>query len=261
MRGRGGMGSVIWELPFVDLAIIAVSAFVAGISSGMSGFGGGLLLPPVLAPLLGVANVVPVLSISMLMTNLHRFWLYWQHLDRRMTAIVLTAMIPAVILGTTIYLSLPHDAIAMVLGGFLLVSIPLGRLLAARQIRLKTPSLVGFSFGFGVLSGATSGTGVLMVPVLLGAGLIGPAFLATDAAISIAVNSTRALIFNTADGLHAEILVAGVLIGLCTLPGNYVARWFLRRTSLRVHARIMEAVVLVGGISLLWRPVRDLIGL
>jgi uncharacterized membrane protein YfcA len=255
------MGSVIWDLPFYDLVIIAVSAFVAGISSGMSGFGGGLLLPPVLAPLLGVQHVVPVLSVSMLMTNLHRFWLYRQHLDKRLTAMVLIAMIPAVILGTTLYLSLPHDAIAIVLGGFLLASIPLGRILAARKIRLKTPGLLGFSFGFGILSGATSGTGVLMVPVLMGAGLVGTTFLATDAAISIAVNSTRALIFNTADGLQPEILVAAVLIGLCTIPGNYIARWVLRRTSLRVHARIMEGVVLIGGISLLWQPIRELIGL
>lgn len=255
------MGSVIWDLPFYDLAIIAVSAFVAGISSGMSGFGGGLLLPPVLAPILGVQHVVPVLSVSMLMTNLHRFWLYRQHLDKRLTAMVLIAMIPAVILGTTLYLSLPHNAIAIVLGGFLLASIPLGRILAARKIRLQTPGLLGFSFGFGILSGATSGTGVLMVPVLMGAGLVGTTFLATDAAISIAVNSTRALIFNTADGLQAEILVAAVLIGLCTIPGNYIARWVLRRTSLRVHARIMEGVVLIGGISLLWQPVRDLLGL
>jgi uncharacterized membrane protein YfcA len=255
------MGSVIWDLPFYDLVIIAVSAFVAGISSGMSGFGGGLLLPPVLAPLLGVQHVVPVLSVSMLMTNLHRFWLYRQHLDKRLTAMVLIAMIPAVILGTTLYLSLPHDAIAIVLGGFLLASIPLGRILAARKIRLKTPGLLGFSFGFGILSGATSGTGVLMVPVLMGAGLVGTTFLATDAAISIAVNSTRALIFNTADGLQPEILVAAVLIGLCTIPGNYIARWVLRRTSLRVHARIMEGVVLIGGISLLWQPTRDLLGL
>src|SRR5689334_14375783 len=117
------MDSILWQLPIVDLAIIAVSAFIAGVSSGMTGFGGGLLLPPILAPLLGVQNVMPVLSVAMLMTNCHRFCLYYRHLDRRLTVIVLAAMIPAVVLGTMIYLSLPHGAIAVVLGGFLLLSI------------------------------------------------------------------------------------------------------------------------------------------
>lgn len=249
------MESILWQLPVIDLLVIAVSAFAAGICSGMTGFGGGLLLPPILAPLLGVQHVVPVLSVAMLLTNLHRFSLYRHNVNRHLTGIVLVTMIPAVILGTSIYLSLPHDAIAIVLGGFLLLSIPLGRILAARKFQLGPVGLAGFSAVFGVISGTTSGSGVLMVPVLLGAGLAGTAFLATDAAISIAVNLTRALVFNQTGDLQWEIVVAALLIGLCTLPGNYLARWILRRTSLRVHARIMEAVVLIGGITLLWGPV------
>ena len=252
------MESILWQLPIADLAIIAVAAFVAGVSSGMTGFGGGLLLPPILAPLLGIQSVMPVLSVAMLMTNCHRFCLYYRHLDRRLTLIVLVAMIPAVVLGTMIYLSLPRGAIAAVLGSFLLLSIPFGRILAARRIKLGSWGLAGFSAAFGVISGTTSGSGVLMVPVLLGAGLGGTTFLATDAAISIAVNLTRAGMFGQTGNLPIGLLSAAVMIGLCTVPGNYVARWILRRTSLRVHALIMECVIFVGGISLLWGPLRDL---
>ncbi len=252
------MDSIVWQLPIPDLAIIAASAFAAGISSGMTGFGGGLLLPPILAPLIGVQNVMPVLSVAMLMTNCHRFCLYYRYLDRRLTLIVLTAMIPAVVLGTIVYLALPRQAIAAVLGSFLLLSIPIGRLLANHKIQLGPVGLAAFSASFGIISGTTSGSGVLMVPVLLGAGLAGATFLATDAAISIAVNLTRAGMFAQAGNLPTGLLIAAVMIGLCTVPGNYVARWFLRRTSLRVHVRIMEAVVLIGGLSLLWAPVRSL---
>jgi uncharacterized membrane protein YfcA len=246
-------------MPILDLGIIAVSAFIAGICSGMTGFGGGLLLPPILAPLLGVQNVMPVLSVSMLLTNAHRFSLYWRHLNRRLTLVVLAAMIPAVMLGSAIYLNLPHDAIAIVLGGFMLLSLPIGRFFARREIRLQPPALAGFSAVFGVIAGTTSGSGVMMVPLLLGAGLVGTSFLATDAAISITVNLTRALMIGRVEGFHAEIIWAAVAIGLCTVPGNYVARWFLRRTSLRMHTRIMECIVLVGGVSLLWTPVKHLL--
>jgi uncharacterized membrane protein YfcA len=252
------MDSILWQLPITDFLIIAVSAFAAGICSGMTGFGGGLLLPPVLAPLLGVQNVVPVLSVAMLMTNCHRFSLYYRHLNRRLTLIVVAAMVPSVMLGTLIYLSLPHAAIAAVLGSFLLLSIPFGRFLAARRIQLGPLGLTGFSAAFGVISGTTSGSGVLMVPVLLGSGLAGAAFLATDAAISIAVNLTRAGMFGRAGNLPLDLLVAAVMIGLFTMPGNYVARWVLRRTSLRLHALLMECVIFVGGASLLWPPIRSL---
>lgn len=244
----------LWDVAAIDFAIIALAALIAGTCSGMTGFGGGLLLPPVLAPIIGVENVVPVLSFGMLITNAHRFWLYRQHANLKLIGAVLVAMVPCVVIGTSIYLDLTPDTISIVLGSFLLLSIPVGRILARRQLRLGPLGLAAAGGGFGVLSGATPGAGMLMVPVLLGAGLAGPAFLATDASISIAGNLTKAVIFNHLGGLPLGLMALGLVIGLSTVPGNYAARWILGRTSLRLHARLLEVIVLIGGVSLLVRP-------
>jgi uncharacterized membrane protein YfcA len=248
------MDIALGDLSALHLLVIAVSAFVAGTCSGMTGFGGGLLLPPVLAPIIGVQHVVPVLSFSMLMTNAHRFWLYRKHADLKLIGAVLVMLVPAVVIGAMIYLALPADVISIVLGCFLLLSIPLGRVLARRKLRLGTPGVVIAGGLFGVVSGTTPGAGMLMVPVLLGAGLVGEAFLATDASISIVVNLTKAVMFNQLGSLPLALLAIGLIIGLSTIPGNYVARWILRRTSVRLHARLLEVIVLIGGLSLLVRP-------
>lgn len=240
-----------------DLLLVGLAAFVAGTCSGMTGFGGGLLLPPILAPLLGVQNVVPTLSFAMLITNLHRFWLYHRAMDRRLVGGLIITVIPAVLLGTTIYLSLQHSMIAVAMGGFLIISIPVGRFLARRQMQLGRKGLAVAGGCFGIVSGTTPGAGILMVPVLLGAGLIGPSFLATDAAISVTVNLTKAVIFKGIGDLPLSLLLAGGLIGLCTVPGNYLARWIMQHTSLRLHKALMEIVVFIGGVSLLWRPIWD----
>ena len=65
-----------------EMMAVAVATLLAGALSGMTGFGGGLLLPPVLAPIIGVKAVVPVMSVAMLMANGHRLWLYRDQLDR-----------------------------------------------------------------------------------------------------------------------------------------------------------------------------------
>lgn len=248
------MDVALGDLSAFDLLVIAVSAFAAGTCSGMTGFGGGLLLPPILAPIIGVQHVVPVLSFSMLMTNAHRLWLYRKHADLKLTGALLATLVPAVVIGATIYLALPAQVISIVLGCFLLLSIPIGRLLARRKLRLGTMGVSIAGGAFGIISGTTPGAGMLMVPVLLGAGLVGEAFLATDASISIAVNLTKAVMFNRLGGLPLDLLTIGLVIGLCTVPGNYAARWILRRTSLRLHARLLEIIVLIGGLSLLARP-------
>jgi uncharacterized membrane protein YfcA len=233
---------------------IALAAFIAGTCSGMTGFGGGLLLPPVLAPVLGVQHVVPVLSIAMLMTNTHRLWLYREHANLKLVGAIVITMVPAIVLGTSIYMALPADKISILLGSFLLLSIPVGRFLAGRQMKLGPAGLSIAGGAYGVITGTTPGGGMLMIPVLLGTGLIGEAFLATDASISIAANLTKAVVFNQLGGLPLDLLAIGVVIGACTVPGNYLARWFLRRTSVRLHTRLLEGLVAVGGLSLLSRP-------
>jgi uncharacterized membrane protein YfcA len=248
------MAFALGDASIWDFLVIGLAAFVAGTCSGMTGFGGGLLLPPILAPVLGVQHVVPVMSFAMLITNVHRLLLYRQHADLKLIGLVLLTIVPAVALGTTIYLGLQPDAISIVLGSFLLLSIPVGRFFAWRKIRLGPAGLSMAGAGFGIISGTTPGAGMLMVPVLLGAGLVGEAFLATDASISIATNLTKAVIFNQLGGLPVGLLGIGLLIGACTVPGNYTARWLLRRTSVRLHTRLLEAIVLVGGLSLLLRP-------
>jgi uncharacterized membrane protein YfcA len=242
------------DMSILDFVIVGVAAFVAGTCSGMTGFGGGLLLPPILAPILGVEHVVPVLSFAMLITNVHRLLLYRKHANLKLIGVVLMTIVPAVVLGTSIYLGLPADLISVVLGSFLLLSIPVGRFFARRQVRLGPVGLSVAGGCFGIISGTTPGAGMLMVPVLLGAGLVGEAFLATDASISIAVNLTKAMIFNQLGGLPLGLLGVGLVIGACTVPGNYAARWILRRTSVRLHTRLLEIIVLIGGLSLLARP-------
>jgi uncharacterized membrane protein YfcA len=235
------------------LALVAVVAFGGAIVSGMSGFGGGLILPPVLAPIVGVEAVVPILSVSGLIVNANRFWIYRRAVDRRLTVAALAAIVPGVAVGASVYVNLSATAIGVLLGAFLILAVPAGRWLAARKLRLNAVGLGLGGGAYGVVSGATAGVGVLIVPFLLGAGLIGPAFLATDSAISIGINVIKTALFGGYRVLTPGLLLGGLLIGLCMIPGNYVARAILRRTSFTLHRLLLEALVIAGGASLLWR--------
>ena len=43
----------------------------------------------------------------------------------------------------------------------------------------------------------------------------------------------------------------GVGHGLCTVPGTACAAWIVRRTSVRLHSALIEALIIVGGTMML----------
>jgi uncharacterized protein len=249
----GDIALLLAEIGTPRLALIAGVAFVAATVSGMSGVGGGLLLAIFIAPIVGVKAVVPTVGIAALIAHVVRVWVYRDAIVWRPAIMMLVGALPATVLSARLYVDLPADVIAAILGVFLLASVPLRRLMARRELRFGPRSLAFIGIGFGLLTGTTIGGGVLVIPALLGAGLGGMALLATDAVIGLASLITKAVVFGGFNVLTPELLVIGCLLGLCMIPGTYLARWLVMRTPLQVHIAAMEAVVLLGACSFLWR--------
>jgi uncharacterized membrane protein YfcA len=87
----------------------------------------------------------------------------------------------------------------------------------------------------------------------MAAGLEGAALIATDAIVSVIMGAAKIALFGSVARLDAELALAGVLIGVCTMPGAFIARRLLALVPLKVHTAFMDAVVLAGGASFLWR--------
>jgi len=237
----------------VAVALLAVGAAIIG---GMGGFGTGVILTAALAPLIGVKALVPVLAVAGVIINAGRFWFYRASLERRTLGIVLGASLPFVVLGTWLYAVLDARAVGTILGIAVIASVPARRLLKKRAITLGTPGLAVGSGVFGLASGMATGTGVILVSLLLGAGLSGPAVLATDALVSIALDLCKAALFERFDLMDAQAFFTGVVIGVATIPGSAIAAWLVTRVGARLHVVFMESLIVAGGLFMLWHSWR-----
>jgi uncharacterized membrane protein YfcA len=243
-------------LDATTLALVAAAAMVAAIVSGVGGFGTGVILAALLAPLIGIKAVIPVLAVAGVVINAGRFWFYRTHLDRRILVQVLAVSIPFLVLGTWIYSVLDVRALGTLLGIVVIGSIPLRRFLKQKQIRLNATGLAVGSGVFGLATGTATGTGVIMVTLLLGTGMPGTAVLATDALISIVLDLCKAALFHRFALLDSQSLSTGLVIGVATIPGSAVAAWLVTRMHAHLHILFMEALILIGGVSLIvnaWR--------
>ena len=238
------------------LALVAAVAIVAAIVGGIGGFGTGIILTAALAPLIGVKQVIPVLAVAGAIINTGRYWFYRASLERRTLALVLVCSLPFLVLGTWIYSVLDARAVGTVLGLVVIASVPLRRALNRRKIALGRAGLAAGSTVFGLASGLTSGVGVIMVSLLLGTGMAGQAVLATDSLVSVALDLCKAALFQRFALLDQQSAITGVVIGVATIPGSALAAWLVNRMHAHLHVLFLEALILLGGASLLWNSWR-----
>lgn len=238
------------------LAAVALVAVVAAIVGGMGGFGTGVILAAALVPLIGVKALVPVMAVAGVIINAGRFWFYRGSVERGAIGVVLVSALPFLVFGTWLYSVLDARAVGTILGVAVIASVPARRILKQRAVVISTQGLAIGSGIFGFASGVATGTGVILVSLLLGSGLSGTAVLATDALVSIVLDLCKAALFQRFDLLDAQAFSTGVVIGLASIPGSAVAAWLVTRLGARLHVLFMETLIIVGGASMLWHSWR-----
>ena len=246
------------DVSFLQLLLVAGVALFAAVIGGLAGYGTGALMPLVLVPLIGAEPVVPIIAISAIFTNLSRSAAFFRHADRRRAAIVIAAAALTTALGAYGYTRLTSAGAALVIGTMLIASVPLRRLLRARAVRIGDGTLAAGAVGYGVVVGGTSGSGVILLSLLMAAGLEGAAVIATDAVISVVTSLIKISVFGLAGVVTAQVVAFAVLIGAIALPGTFLARAFVERMPVHIHTAILDAAVVVGGIAMISAAVRQL---
>jgi len=239
------------DISLAQLALIAGMALLASVVGGVAGYGTGALMPLVLVPIMGAEPVVPILSLSALLTNTSRTAAFHRHVDGRRALIVLIAAVPTCVLGAWAYTKLSGVGALIVIGSMLIASVPLRRLMRRHGVALTNRGLAAASFGWGPLAGGTVGAGIILLSLLMAAGLEGAAVVATDAVISIGIGVAKFATFGLAGAVDARVIAVAVLIGGVAFPGAFLAKALVARLPVHLHTVMLDAVVIGGGAVML----------
>lgn len=242
--------------PWTMVAGVVV-CFVAAMLGSVSGMGAGMLVTLFITPIIGAKAVIPVISVLMLINNASRVWFYRDGLQLQRVGLIAGVAVPMSALGALVYVRLEGVLVQILLGLMLIASIPIRRWIDGQKITPSTPQIVAVSGIFGFLSSVIVGAGMLVIPMLMGLGLAGPALLATDGAIAVLVNIAKVIFFGSLDALSLQHFLLAVVMGLCTVPGTWAGAWLVRRTPVRLHTAFIEALIIVGGASLIWGALRS----
>jgi len=221
--------------------LVVAGAFLAAFVSGAAGFGGALLLLPVLTAVVGPAQAVPLLTVAQMIGNLARAGLGWTQIRWRAVGMFLLGAVPGGLLGAYSFVRLPAGAAGRIIGAVLLVLLVLRRRFLAVQPR-GTVWLVAGGGLTGFLSGVAGSAGPLGAAVFHALGLPPVSYVASEAASALGMHAAKFLVYRRFVALPPEFWRLALAMGAAMVLGTWLAKRTLERLS---PVRFRQAVTLL----------------
>jgi len=117
-------------------------------------------------------------------------------------------------------------------------------------------SLVIIGAVVGFLTGIVVTTGPITAPIFLAYGLVKGAFIASEAAGSLAVYLSKAAVFRRFGALPLEVITQGLITGAALMVGAWIAKGFVLRLHPDRFRLLMDGLMLLSGLTMLWTAFR-----
>jgi uncharacterized membrane protein YfcA len=231
--------------------LVLTVGFLAGGLSALIGTGASLLLLPVLVPMFGAVEAIPIMAVAGFLANFSRVVAWWKQTDWRAVFAYSLPGIPAAVAGAYMLVHLPEGWPEMLLGAFIMLLVPLRRVVKHNLGTIHLPHLALSGTAIGFLTGLFLSTGPLSTPVFLAYGLVRGAFVATEAAASLVVQGAKIVSFHEFGVLPQEGLLNGVIVGVSLMLGTFASRPLLARISDHHFRMLLDVVTLISGLWLL----------
>jgi len=232
--------------------------FIAGCASWtistFSGGAGSIVLLAVVTQLVRVKAIAPVVTIASLIASPTRIAVSWRLIEWKVVRWYLPGAISGAVVGSWIF-TFANAAWLGLLVGLFLVSTPFQYHLGgrARSFPMRLPWFVPVSLAVGLVSGVTGASSLVSVPFYLNYGLTKERMIATSAVHSLFIQLTKIAAYGSLGVLTAGSIVEGAAAGLGAMVAIVATRQWLDRVREIWFRRLAILLMLVGGLSLLWR--------
>lgn len=229
-------------------------AFLAAMISGTAGFGGALLLLPILTLWVGSERAVPLLTVAQLVGNLARAVFGWRDIRWRLAGWFLAGSIPAGVLGALLFTRLAPAVSGRVIGGSILIVLALSPRIRA-GVGARAEIAVAGGLISGLLSGLAGSAGPLSAAFFLSFGLPPAAYVATEAFAAVILHTSKWAVYQRALAIGPETWITAAWLGAVMIAGTATARLLLRNIDHRTFRIVVSALLAGLGLYLLVKPV------
>jgi uncharacterized membrane protein YfcA len=135
-------------------------------------------------------------------------------------------------------------------GGFLIITL-VYRHSGFKTVNMRLPHFVILGAVFGWLSAVVGTVGPLVAPFFLDYGLVGSAYIASEAMTAVVMHITKGIVYSKYALLGWDTFAVGMAMGIVMIFGSFTGKKIVDRLPRIWFTRIVEAVVLITGIGFL----------
>lgn len=234
---------VIWQL-----AVLFVTAVIGMSLSGVAGFGGGVVVLPVLVWLYGPEVAVPVVAIFQLLGTFARVWLNRQFINWRVVAWFAAGSTPFAILGSFLFIAADTTLLVRIMGGAMIVLVALMQLPWSKNVRMTLWGFLPLGGVSGFLASVIGIPGPFQPVFYIAYGLNPREYMATFSLSMLVMQVPKLAVYSTADLLTPLVAGMGLSLGLLAIGGAYFGARLMRRVPEKWFAVGINAFVAAFGV-------------
>ncbi len=228
----------------LEYALLFVAAFAAAALSGAAGFGGALLLLPLLVVTVGVAQAVPLLTIAQFIGNLSRAGFGFAQIRWAPVGWFLLGAAPFSMLGALSFIQLPKHWVTRAIGVAILIFVAL-KSLGVLRLKAGPSSLVLGGGVVGFLSGLVGSAGPLGAAIFLSLGLPPVAYIASEATTALAMHGLKTIVYQQYISLDRDFWLLAALLGVAMVLGTWSAKRVIEGMPREKFQRFVAVLLVV----------------
>ena len=208
--------------------MLSIAAFLAAALSGAAGFGGALLLLPVLIGTVGTVQAVPLLTLVQLIGNLSRVGFGFKQIKWKPVGLFLIGAVPLCVAGALLFAELPKSIINRCIGVAILL-FTLFKLSGVLKLKPGNFLLIAGGGLVGFLSGLVGSAGPLGAVIFLTLGLPPVAYIASEAATALVMHGVKTVVYQSTLTIDPKVWLLAALMGLAMILGTWVSKKVIER--------------------------------
>lgn len=231
--------------------ILIVMGFIAGFFSGSIGFGGGMIILPVITYFYGIEVAVPISTIAQMLSNLSRAAFGYKDIHWGKVGLFLVCAAPLTALGAYGFAVVPKVPMTRTLCFFLIVFAVMKLTGKMKLPENKATALIG-----GGLTGLTNGllgiSGPISSAVFMTFGLTPVAYIASEATAAAAMHIIKAAMYGKLNLMNGSIFLSGLYIGAALMIGNFVAMRFISTVNRKLYQKVIAGFLILVSLWLMF---------